>query len=90
MRSSGGKVDSMKLIEEIRKRRNMPLVNKKSKYFTDYMFKLQISLENRVPKIPAVNIWGWIEWWYHITPFTVNLNNNFFCYFTYKILLSKS
>lgn len=43
MRSSGGKVDSMKLIEEIRKRRNMPLIDKKSKYFTDYMYKIQIS-----------------------------------------------
>lgn len=60
MRSSGGKVDSMKLIEEIRKRRNMPLVDKKSKYFTHYILKIQMSLENRVPTIPEENIWGWI------------------------------
>lgn len=90
MRSSGGKVDSMKLIEEIRKRRNMPLVDKKSKYFTYYMYKIQISLENRVSTITEENIWGWIVWWNHIKPFTINLKNNFFCYFTYKILLSES
>lgn len=60
MRSSGGKVDSMKLIEEIRKRRNMPLVDKKSKYFTHCIYKIEIPLENRVPTITEENIWGWV------------------------------
>lgn len=78
MRSSGGKVDSMKLIEEIRKRRNMPLVDKKSKYFTYYVYKIQISLENRVPTILEENLWGWIEWWYHIKPFTEILRITYF------------
>lgn len=56
----------------------MPLVNKKSKYFTHYMYKIQISLDNRVSTITEENIWGWIVWWNHIKPFRTNLKNNFF------------
>lgn len=65
----------------------MPRVDKKSKYFTHYIYTIQISLENRVPTVPEENtrIWWWIEWWYHIKPFTVNLKNKT----SFVILLTK-
>lgn len=51
----------------------MPLVDKKSKYFTHYIiiYIIQISLENRVPPILYENIWGWIEWWCNIKPLKI-------------------